>query len=314
MASRTVTAPSMVDAQRAAEALAEAGVGRVVLFGSVARGDANERSDIDLVAIYDDVDYRSRGEIASTLTSRAMATAGCRVDVIVTDRPEWQVRTTRVHTSLEARASRHGIVLVDRPEGAVDWGKEMVMPADDYQEGLYRLGHVPRALGALGRALKPGSLEAINLGMGNTELATIECLERLLGAGGAAHAAVEASIRALIHLTANPRKEPWGHRIEILCEELPAATRSVIEQLLDPVSAEALTPWHLWERYHRRGKDPDPTGEMIEGLARAACRVASYSADQFGSELAAERVRSHVASLQQYLDSHDITTGRRRTG
>lgn len=55
-------APCRADAERAAAVLAEAGAGRVVLFGSVARGEAGERSDIDLMAVYDDLDYRKRSE------------------------------------------------------------------------------------------------------------------------------------------------------------------------------------------------------------------------------------------------------------
>ena len=133
-------APTIEDARRAAEALAAVGVGRVVLFGSVARGEATEHSDVDLVAIYDDIDYSKRGAIAVPTEAAARAAAGCAVDVLVTDRPEWKMRTTRVRTSLEARAARFGTILIDRPPGAVDWDKEMVMPTDDYQEALYRLG------------------------------------------------------------------------------------------------------------------------------------------------------------------------------
>ena len=59
-------APVRADAERAAAALAEAGAGRVVLFGSVARGEADEHSDIDLMAVFDDLDYeRRREKIAS---------------------------------------------------------------------------------------------------------------------------------------------------------------------------------------------------------------------------------------------------------
>lgn len=53
-------APSVGDAERAAEALAAAGVCEVWLHGSVARGAAGPGSDIDLVAIYPDLDYRQR--------------------------------------------------------------------------------------------------------------------------------------------------------------------------------------------------------------------------------------------------------------
>lgn len=74
------------------------GAGRVVLFGSVARGDATEHSDIDLVAIYDDIDYSKRQAIAVPAEATATEAAGCSVDVLVTDRPEWKMRTTRVRT------------------------------------------------------------------------------------------------------------------------------------------------------------------------------------------------------------------------
>ena len=52
--------PSRADAERAAALLVSAGVSRVMLFGSVARGEAAEDSDLDLVAIYDDLNYTER--------------------------------------------------------------------------------------------------------------------------------------------------------------------------------------------------------------------------------------------------------------
>lgn len=52
----TVAALSIDDARRAAIALAEIGVARVLLHGSVACGDRSRHSDIDLIAIYDLLD------------------------------------------------------------------------------------------------------------------------------------------------------------------------------------------------------------------------------------------------------------------
>ena len=88
-------APDLDAARRAAGEMIDAGVGTVLLFGSLARGDACETSDIDLVAIYDDLgDYRDRAKRRCALEAKAEAAAGCPVDVMVTDAPEWQVRTT----------------------------------------------------------------------------------------------------------------------------------------------------------------------------------------------------------------------------
>ena len=127
--------------------MAAAGVGRVVLFGSVARGDADERSDIDLMAIYDDLDYGERWERRCELAGLAGRAVDFPVDVSVTDRAEWRMRTTRVSTSFEGRVARDGVVLVDRlPAVDVDWDKEMVTPDSDYEEAVERLTGMRDAL------------------------------------------------------------------------------------------------------------------------------------------------------------------------
>ena len=87
--------PTTADARRAAKELAAAGASRVLLFGSVARGEADEHSDIDLVAVFDDMDYSQRFSLRSRLATAAEDAAGRSVEVIVTDRPEWQRRHER---------------------------------------------------------------------------------------------------------------------------------------------------------------------------------------------------------------------------
>ena len=307
--------PTIADARRAAETLAAAGVGRVVLFGSVARGEATERSDIDLVAIYDDIDYSRRREIAVPARTAAKDAAGFPVDVLVTDRPEWKMRTTRVHTSLEARAARTGTVLVDRPAGLVDWNKEMVMPGDDYREALYRLDHAAAVLEDLYERLEPSRMQARYTELGMVEAAQLAELGRMLSLGGFCQAAAEASVKALIHLTCQPGSKPWGHKIEDLCGELPSPTREyVIDRLLHPVRPEEITSWHRWSRYHERGKDPDPVAEVLEPLIRSVCRLAAYTADQFGAETQAWRVGDCANQITEFLASHDLSTGRPRPG
>lgn len=307
---RTMAAPTMADARRAAEALAEEGAARVVVFGSVASGEATEGSDIDLIAIYDDIDYSKRRELAAPARSAAGSAAGFRVDVIVTDRPEWRMRTTRVRTSLEARAARTGTVLLDRQAGTVYWDKEMVMPTDDYREALYRLGHVGDALEDLHQRLEPGRMQALYVELGAVEAAHLAGLGRMLALGGFCQSAVEASVKALLHLTAQPRRRPWGHRIENLCRELSSPTwEHVVGSLLSPVTPEEITPWHRWSRYHEPGKDPAPVAEVVEPLIRSACRLAVYTAGRFGSEPQAWRVSACAGEINEHLDSHDLETG-----
>ena len=59
--------PTPDDARQTAEGLLQAGAETVLLYGSAAHGDATEHSEIDLVAIYDNIDYDQRREMASQL-------------------------------------------------------------------------------------------------------------------------------------------------------------------------------------------------------------------------------------------------------
>ena len=117
--------PTLAEAERAAKVVADAGAGRVLLFGSVATGDAHRHSDIDLMVIYDDLDYAVRQDLTMELERLAGSEVGCSVDVHLTDRPEWRMRTEQVVTSFESRVKCHALVMVDEPAGQVDWGKEI---------------------------------------------------------------------------------------------------------------------------------------------------------------------------------------------
>ena len=303
-------APSLADARRAASALVTLGVGRVVLFGSVARGEATERSDIDLVAIYDEIDYSNRGHIADRLTTAAAAAAGYPVDVLVTDWPEWRMRTTRVRTSLEARARRSGLVLVDRdPGNAVEWNKEMVMPDSDYEEGLYRLNLTRRQVTQLEPSLTRSPAERYATERGDAVTKTLAEIDRMLLLGGRAHSVTENAIKALIHVTRNTAAEQWGHNIAELCGQLPLQTRKSVQRLMHPLTPDAITPWHRWERYHRRGQDADPDAGVIGPLVHAACRVATYAASHFGHEATARLIRETVARIDLHLTSYDLASG-----
>ena len=310
MVSRMAAVPGRADAEHAAAALADAGVARVVLFGSVARGVPTERSDIDLVAIYDDLDYAQRWDRRWELVSAAAAASGYPVDVVVTDRPEWKVRTEGVHTSLESRAARQGVVLVDRPPGVVNWDKEMVMPVNDYQEALYRLDRARAALSTLIQHLEPSGVELIEQQVGDEAGALGRYLVRLQRGCGEAHAVVEASVKALIHLGATPGVEAWGHDIAKLCDQLVEPHRSALPPLLEPHGAEAISGWHVMARYQAEGRGAAATPELLTELARTACGVASYTTDQFNQALpTVVTIRSDVGYVHRRLDGYDLATG-----
>ena len=296
MTERTVVVPVRADAERAAAALSRAGVGRVVLFGSVARGEATERSDIDLMAVYDDLDYGERWKRRCELKELAEQAAGFSVDVSVTDRAEWRMRTTRVLTSFERRVDRHGVVLVDRPaDDDVDWAKEMVLPAGDCEEALDRLGRARVALGELLDHLRPSPVERGDLGVD----VRARLMGRLQSGCGNARTTVELAVKALIHLGSDPEGTPWGRDIEKLCAQLSEPHRGVLSSMLEPLGAREITP-----------QDPDAAPELLGEMARTACRVAVYAADRFPADApAASDIRVYAAYIEDYLDSFAVDTG-----
>ena len=143
-------APDMHAAQRAAEACGGAGVARVLLYGSVARGSRHRTSDIDLVAIFDDLDYAERPRKRSRLERLATEACGHPVDVHVTDRTEWAIRTNRVPCSFENRIAAETLVVYDHGgHSPIAWDKEIGLPATPAQELASRYQNMTAAVARL---------------------------------------------------------------------------------------------------------------------------------------------------------------------
>ena len=254
--------PSRADAERAAALLVSAGVSRVLLFGSVAREEATKDSDVDLVAIYDDLDYSERFAHERELSRLVEAEIGHPVDVLVTDRPEWRVRSENVGTSLERRAVGYGVVLADQGVGEVDWDKEMVLPTSSYEATVRRLREVSSALRALHMFLKPDDDEQEARRSGDNDEALYLQVIRFEGACGQVQRAVESAIKALVH-AAGRQRELRGHDIGDLSAKLVEPYRAEINARLSLVGADELTRWHEDSRY-----TPDQPGEPLTSRLR----------------------------------------------
>ena len=153
-----LAAPTRADAAAAAAVLLDRGVAEVLLVGSVARGAAGADSDIDLVAIFADLDYSEREDRRRELEAAARAVVPWPVQVHVTDRPEWCARVEQVSTSFERHASTESVrVAAAAGEGPVDWGKEMVLPMSDPQEALryFDAGVLPSLQGVATASIRP---------------------------------------------------------------------------------------------------------------------------------------------------------------
>ena len=302
--------PTLAEAERAAKVVASAGAGRVLLFGSVARGEAHRHSDIDLMVIFDDFDYARRQDLTMELEGLAGAEVGCSVDVHLTDRPEWKMRTERVVTSFESRMKDQALLLVDKEPGDVDWDKEMVMPESDCEEALERLGRVENALVGIQNNLAPSDYQRLMEQTGQEAEAFAVYEQRLALGRAAGHLAVETAVKALIHLSAAAEAQPWGHDIGRLLPQLPEPHRSEIEKRLAGVGVENLQRWQQQARYERF---VTPTAESFKQIAEAACNVALYTADQFPRDLdVANPVRRKVSYIEQVIAHRDLHTGRDR--
>ena len=283
---------------------------RVVLFGSVARGEATEASDIDLVAIYDDIDYRERRALKVRLSALARETVGHPVDVLVRDRPEWKVRSEQMHTSLENRVAREGVVLADRGARKVNWNKEMVLPTSDYGEAVRRLREVSKALTTLGRELRPGAREMAERESGDPDEALCMFVVRMENACGQVQRVVESAVKALVHAGGRERYLR-GHDINRLCEALVAPYAGGIRQRMDEDTADEISRWQELSRYEP--EEPPPEQDVVDvvpRLAGVACSVASYTVAQFDRDDAyVRRIRRAVADIDRRLVSYDLESG-----
>lgn len=97
--------------ERAGRALADAASGpaKVILFGSHARGDADEGSDYDFLVIEREVEDRLAEGVK---LRRALRGFGVAVDVIVMDEALVQ-RRSRVRGTMVDRALREGRVVAE---------------------------------------------------------------------------------------------------------------------------------------------------------------------------------------------------------
>ena len=197
-------APTRVDAEAAAEVLIAAGAAEVLLFGSVARGDACADSDIDLVAIFADLDYAERQVRQRALQAAAGAAVPWPVQVHVTDRPEWRARVERVATSFEHRIAAASVPLAAGDEAPVDWGKEMVLPMSDPEEALsYFTGRVLPRLQAVATAATRSAVEVVPPAPPAVPV-EVRRLNRMVSLCVDAALAAETSVKAMAKLYGQP--------------------------------------------------------------------------------------------------------------
>ena len=326
------SAPTLVDAERAARALVAEGAAMVLLFGSVARGTAGPHSDIDLVAVFDDLDYAARYDLKATLVGRAVRATLSDVDVIVTDRPEWRWRTTRVCSSLEAAIARDAVTLIDLGEGAVRWGKEIGSATTNEEEALDRLGDAMLHFISVRRNLRPDDPDDWpGAPLGGVDARTVERV-RLRDLCAFAAQAIESTVKAfraaaggdgrLTHHIFPLLRQTGGHREALLAALAPVRASTIPDPRRDEHEAPADYPAFNDVGLMRTAgtyvsEVPGATFERLADLAPRMCRAAVAAAElatrrltpASGPPQQVAQLAAIAAGVGAYLDAFPVVTG-----
>lgn len=276
-----MAAPDLAAAHRAADELVSAGVGTVLLFGSLARGDTDTPGDIDLVAIFDDLgDYRERNARRTDLERRARSASGCVVDVLVTDAPEWATRTKRVPCSTEALIAKDAVTLAEvDTHGVIDWDKEIGMPATPTGELQERFKNLATAVSDLTETLTPGTQETNAASTGDlTEHTDLE-LDRFAQACSASHMVFESAAKITLVLTTDT-PPPREHHIPELLAGQPPWVNDAFTAAARNVDLVELSRWHEARNYAGRWPRDKYDDRYLRRHTAAAIRIAGFAADQ----------------------------------
>ncbi len=320
-------APTIGDAEKAAAALMAAGAGEVWLYGSVARGESRDHSDIDLVAIFDDLDYRRRLHLGIELNQAASNACNQRVEVLVTDRPEWRIQTTQVPASFASAISDDLVLLASKPciLDSVDWDKQQVMPTSDEELADERLRAVRLNIDAIGTNLEPSWAE-LELTDSDEYADHFDVrAARLIAVCAAAHLAIENAAKALAVSSGVEAQTLWTHNVADLVDSLESEDNDAVEEMLAAApdlvkSSKYITMWR--ERGAYGGPTEGMTAQEVAtpaftaALAMIACDVALYAADTLErsnpKRPAAEHLRRRVTAVSNRLKEFDIATGEPR--
>ena len=230
-------APVVDDARAAARAIAERvpGVDRIMLYGSVARGEAVPGSDIDLVVVFGDIDYADRRELGSECWAAA---GGVRhpIGLMITDRHEWAIRSGLL-TTIERSIAEDHVELHSRPassNGERLGGRQLEVPVSDIGEAYRRLGECARAGLRIAHALRPADAESEAAAEGDPNGLMVAELRkaRYRNIVTECDLFLELSLKVMHHAVGDTPPK-YQHHLAVLLTDLPATpeTRRVQDAL-----------------------------------------------------------------------------------
>lgn len=310
--------PTPQDATVAAERLIEAyeNIFVVLLHGSVARGEATEGSDIDLVAVFADLDYATRRDLRSELETRATDWLPFPVQVHPTDLPEWATRSTRVPCSFEANvmSGNSAVVAAGNAQNGTLWNKEQNLASSNLNASLdYLWSYLGPKLRSLEVSLEPNSRMAAQEKLDQSYL-----LDRMREICEDSSLAVEVALKALAalrgeHPVTEKDMKKAGHNIGLCLNQLPRPYRLA---MTDIVTSQGLRLGSLssWRTRGTYPDDRDANGyyayDRVDDYILTALSVASAVISEFESVAASDdarlsKTRRRWQSAAEMYDSTD---------
>ena len=263
----------------------------MLLHGSVSRGEQHPGSDIDLVAIFDDLgDYSERRSTATELRLMAEQASGWPVNVFVTDRPEWLHRTTKMLTTFERVFADGAITLLDRPPLSVDLGKPIGLADMDLAEAVNTLRHAVNSLNVAEMLYPSTAIEKELFASGDLDDFYDELDGRLWKLSGQAHDAIEHGLKSIIHAASTTPSEvlyrDWDyktHNLHELVELVESPYRDTAAGYLRPVVLpvkKVVVDYHTLSNYPSEAEDwQHPTEVIARNLTRCAQQMADLAVD-----------------------------------
>ena len=283
----------------------DAGVGEVWLYGSVARGESEPGSDIDLVAVLNDLEYRRRFHVKAEMQEVARAACGRRVEVLVTDQAEWRIQREQVSASFSSAISYDLMLIACGSDKTVDvdWGKDQVMATSNDELALERLRGVLLNLTKIEATRAPSPAER--------DLADDDDPgDYLLARGGrlvvlceASDMAVENAAKAVGVISGVDAKTLWEHDVNKIIGALDDEDTDALSELLAAAPELVKSPDYV-TMWRTRGACGSPTeGKTAQEVATPAFAKAIGLIACDVSDYAARAVQRRIGEHQDVADA-----------
>ena len=298
-------APTMDDARKAAEAAgADPRVEQVLVFGSVARGDASEHSDIDLLVLIGDASNDEWGKASHEILSEVNTACGDvwdrPIDLIVQRRADFEYLSTYVTASFEHVAWGEAVTLYQsfpnlKPaHGAIDG-----VPRDNLALAATHIKSARRHVNAIRgsiRGIPTTEAETAASSPNSAQSIEDEREDRYSKFLEEAHMVIEQSFRSVAS-SSDGRSLGKGHDIDDFLSKMDdIPEKSALEKAVEPLrKGEVLKSWRLVAY----------TGHLTEWVAEITAENASahIEAALACSRIAIEAIERRAGGNQDLLDT-----------